>query len=404
MAVEKLRNLVISPSTVMSSYCYSVLKVEPYAQCEFSCTYCYGRWYRLTGVEGPLWVQVEIFERVAKFLRRRNLRTIPFRLSTLVEPFPSSEERVGISRRILEVALRYRVPLVISTKSVLLRRDPWRSLVLSLAEQGLVLLQITITTLRSEVWRVLEPRAPLPEERLRCAEDFSREGVPVVLRLQPLLALDPEEQRELLESARAAGVRHVIVEFLRCLSTEVEWYRKLVPELPPSPEWEPYSFVTPHIVKPPLYWRVEVLRHLTHLCRRCGLGLTTCKEGLYQFHTEENCCGLHYLSPEYVVLRPTLAEYYQVLRERGPVPPQDFLKIMEESGYLTGQVLRRYPRVLSRGLRKHEKYLLKVISRPQLLRKLLPLLNGETSRSCSVGVVSGDDEGPPLNPDEAGRS
>ena len=39
-------DLVINVSNHISSLCYSVLRFEPYRECEYKCLYCYARWYR----------------------------------------------------------------------------------------------------------------------------------------------------------------------------------------------------------------------------------------------------------------------------------------------------------------------------------------------------------------------
>ena len=84
-----MSELVINVSNVISPLCYSVLKIEPYTACPHRCVYCYGRWYvRGSDVVAPRRVALAMFEGVARQVYRKGLRPIPFRLSTLVDPFP----------------------------------------------------------------------------------------------------------------------------------------------------------------------------------------------------------------------------------------------------------------------------------------------------------------------------
>jgi DNA repair photolyase len=54
---------------------------------------------------------IEGFEEVCRYVCRRGLRPIPFRLSTLADSFPPYEELYRFSEYVLKVALNYGQPL-----------------------------------------------------------------------------------------------------------------------------------------------------------------------------------------------------------------------------------------------------------------------------------------------------
>lgn len=191
-----------------------MLRLEPYGERPYGCVYCYGRWYpRRAGISrGALGA----LRKIAKYWSGRELEKMPFRLSTLAEPFQPLERRARLSLRIMRACAELGVPLIVFTKSTLLRDEPWRSTLLELSDRLLVVLQATLVTLREELASELEPGAPSPEEMIELCEWASSEGVPVVARYQPaipgIVELEAgEEERgyqpllELLHMSRAAA-------------------------------------------------------------------------------------------------------------------------------------------------------------------------------------------------------
>ncbi|RLE54885.1 MAG: hypothetical protein DRJ40_09920 [Thermoprotei archaeon] len=365
--------LTIKPSTHISTLCYSVLRIEPYATCEYSCAYCYGKWYRVETENKPLKSLINEFRNLVKVLTRRNLKTIPFRLSTLVDPLQPIEQEHRLSRYIMKLCLRYDVPLIICTKSTLILERPWIELVTKLSSRQLAIVQITLTTLRDEVAKVLEPRAPKPEDRLKVVEKLSSEGVPVVARYQPLIpGVVEDEYIEMIQQLKYAGAKQVVVESLRLTLGEINNLSKVIPELR-KVEWEPYTPQQPQVTRPHIGWRRYVVSKIAETCRKYGLEFSTCKEGFLELCTAENCCGMHYLDPEKYVLRPTLHEVWRKWLIRGKVPtPQELTQEHEQDPkYICGNKLMNYPRQLRRALKQHEKTLVKVLEKENLLKHVL---------------------------------
>ncbi len=204
--------LAINVGRCISTLCYSILKLELYSVCQYSCKYCYGRWYR--GSEAkikPQYDVVKAFIKVSKVLSRKKLGIIPFRLSTLIEPFQKIEENYKLSLKILKIALKNRVPIIISTKSTLYTSSDWWNVLEALNRDRLVVIQKTITTLDHNIAGILEPNAPTPEERVETIEKASKEDIPVIIRFQPLIPGYSEyEAREIFKVARSIGTKHVI--------------------------------------------------------------------------------------------------------------------------------------------------------------------------------------------------
>lgn len=354
---------VVKPSVVISSLCYSVFKLEPYGSCPFGCAYCYARWYR---APQPLsWrTLLKLWEGLARALSRLDLPPPYFRLSTLAEPFQQVEERARVSLRMMEVARRWGVPLVINTKSTLLRRTPWLDAALKLADEGLALVQVSVSVLDEALARALEPGAPAPAERLAAAEELSEHGVPVVARVQPLV---PGLEDQHVEAALAAldhGCGGVIVEPLRETAEGLAGIAAILGldpgEYAAKYRWEPYPSLSgePGLLRPGLEWRRRMLERLAGAVSGKGV-LTVCKDGIwpgarYGF----DCCQAWRMGARYS-LRRTLYEH--VLKPETPPPNVHLLSEGEYAGY---------PRPVRRGLKLHHNKLAKVLGSERLLSAL----------------------------------
>ncbi|RLE75384.1 MAG: hypothetical protein DRJ56_05825 [Thermoprotei archaeon] len=377
--------LVIRPSAVISSLCYSILRVEPYPSCALSCPYCYAQWYRAPARRGWGARLVSLFEAVARALSRRGLPTIPFRLSTLAEPLQPAEAERGLSRRVMSICLKYDTPLIVTTKSTLLSEEPWRGLARKLSERGLLVVQVSLPCTDDGLARALEPRAPPPSERLRLAELLSGEGVPVVARLQPLvpgLANWAEEASEAVAELRSAGVRQVVVESLRLPRDQLEplgWSLGLWERWRSVP-WEPYgSGASPFFLRPGPEWRGPVYEAIRAACDRHGVAFATCKEGHYHLWTAADCCGIYMLDGERARLRVTLRELWEAAGALPLPDPSEVALRLDQNKYLHSGNVAGHPRPLRRGVVAHERRLAKAASDPRLVEALLGLARTDHS-------------------------
>lgn len=372
--------LLIQPTPYISGLCYSVFRVEPYAECSFACTYCYRRWYAVRGGVRQVWD----FERAAAEVRSSGLVPVPFRVSTLTDPLQPIEEKEKLTLKILEIAERYDYPIVLNTRSTLIGKEPWRGRILELAQRGLLVLQISVSTITDE-WKKLEPNAPPPEEVLDAAGRLAERGVPLVIRYQPLIPglSDVDEIAErAAERFSEVGAQHVVVEYLRIEEHALNFYEKLATNNEPYRlKWEFYGVYSERgPVKPPLNYREQRIKAISEIMRKKGLKFATCKEGFFSVHSSPDCCGFYLLGARYIV-RPTLAEVYRIVREGGSLGVEELLlKLLHLRGFLSGSRIDAYPRPIRKGLRWHENVLQKVLRDKAQLEKVtseLKLKNGK---------------------------
>ncbi|MGH7550978.1 MAG: PA0069 family radical SAM protein [Gemmatimonadota bacterium] len=125
-------------------------------------------------------------------------------MSGVTDPYQPVERRLGITRRCLEVLEEFRNPVVIITKNHLVTRDI--DLLQRLALHDAAMVNLSITTLRRSLQRVMEPRTSIPEKRLEAIRKLSGAGIPVGVLVAPVIpGLTDHEMPKILERAAEAG-------------------------------------------------------------------------------------------------------------------------------------------------------------------------------------------------------
>jgi DNA repair photolyase len=216
------------------------LSINPYRGCEHGCIYCYARpthsYLDLSpglDFETRIVAKVNAAERLREALSARAYTPLRLNIGSVTDAYQPAERRLRITRALIEVLAEARHPFSIVTKSSLVERD--LDLLAPLAEQRLVAVIVSITTLDARLTRIMEPRAAAPHRRLRTIEALARAGVPVGVSVSPVIPfLNEPELERILEAARGAGAGSAFSIVLR-LPWEVnplfqQWLAQHVPE------------------------------------------------------------------------------------------------------------------------------------------------------------------------------
>jgi DNA repair photolyase len=132
-----------------------------------------------------------------------------YKCSTLMigantDPYQPLEKSLKVTRSLLEVLVRTRHPVTITTKGALVARDV--DLLAQLARDGLTRVMFSIPTLDNEMKRVLEPRAAAAAARLKAMRVLAEAGVTVGVLVAPIIPVLTEHEIEaVLEASREAG-------------------------------------------------------------------------------------------------------------------------------------------------------------------------------------------------------
>ena len=187
--------------------------INPYRGCEHGCIYCFARpthaYLDLSpglDFETKLSAKVNAAACLRAELAKPGYRCQPIALGANTDPYQPIEQRYRVTRRVLEVLWEHRHPCVIITKSRRILED--LPLLAQLAEQRLVQVMVSVTTLDDELKRRLEPRAASGRARLDAIAQLNAAGVPVGVLAAPMIpALNDTELETILTAARGAGAR-----------------------------------------------------------------------------------------------------------------------------------------------------------------------------------------------------
>ena len=205
--------------------------INPYRGCEFACKYCYARYTHefmemREGVDFERKIYVK--EHAAGLLRSELRRVKPgesIALGTATDPYQPAERRYEVTRGILEEFARHRgYELGIVTKSNLVTRD--LDLLQEVARSNKVSVHITITTLDTDLARMLEPRAPRPDLRMEAVRTLRQAGLRAGVSCSPVLpgiTDSPKDLEEVIRAAAEAGADYVFANplFLKPCSAAV---------------------------------------------------------------------------------------------------------------------------------------------------------------------------------------
>lgn len=205
---KTLVNKVDSPDVGMW---YSI---NPYQGCEHGCVYCYARnshqyWGFSAGLdfERKIIVKRNAPELLKKFLDNKNWSCKPLSLSGNTDCYQPLERKMWITRQLLEIALEYKQPVGIITKNALVLRDKY--ILQRLAEQNLVCVFISVTTLQEDLRQKMEPRTATGLQRLKVIKDLCDLGIPVGVMTAPLIpGLNDHEMPQILEMAAQNGAKY----------------------------------------------------------------------------------------------------------------------------------------------------------------------------------------------------
>jgi DNA repair photolyase len=183
--------------------------VNPYRGCEFGCRYCYARYtheyMELDGgeFESKIYMKQDAGAVVDRDLTTKKVWGEHIALGTATDPYQPAEKEFGATRSILEkMAEREGLRLEITTKSNQVVRDI--DLLRRISERSSLTINISITTMRTRLARLLEPRAPRPDLRMDAVRQLRAAGIATGVFAMPILPGLTDYEEDLDAVARGA--------------------------------------------------------------------------------------------------------------------------------------------------------------------------------------------------------
>ena len=314
--------------------CHYPLRLDTYSGCVHNCVYCYAKnllevrgYWNTTRPANPTHIekQLEYFlehtedcNSLSSSLSNAIKRKVPFRLGGLTDCFQDCEKQKRITEKVLEILNRYEYPYLIVTKSPLVADY------VDLLDERLAVIQITITTLKENLSKAIEPNAPKPLDRCKALQILSDSGYFTTARFSPIIPnVNLVEADKLFEAYSNAGAKHVLVEFFRGTLKMIE-----------RVELATNRKIKQHFVKNGYYYRfnfnekLTMYKHLKKLANEFGMKFSICSDGdpiPFELNDTKNCCGTDGLKNFKGVDRVTSTLYWTA-RNSGKVTLNDMLK------------------------------------------------------------------------------
>jgi DNA repair photolyase len=231
---KKIVNKVESPDL---SGMYSL---NPYQGCEHGCIYCYARntheyWGFSAGLdfESKIIVKQNAPALLEKFLIHPDWHATPIMVSGNTDCYQPLERKLEITRKLLMIFAKYRHPVGMISKNSLVTRD--LDILTDLANDNLIQVHISITTLNEDLRRVMEPRTASAKKRLLTVEALAKAGIPVGIMNAPIIpGLNHHEIPMVLKAASDHGAMGAGMTMVR-LNGSIgkifeDWLRKNFPD------------------------------------------------------------------------------------------------------------------------------------------------------------------------------
>ncbi|WP_228236809.1 PA0069 family radical SAM protein [Allomuricauda sp. M10] len=179
-------NKVDSPDVGM------MYSMNPYQGCEHGCVYCYARntheyWGYSAGLdfERRILVKESAPGLLEAKIKHKNWVAQTIVLSGNTDCYQPAEQKFEITRKCLEVFLKYRHPVGIITKNALILRD--LDILKELNAHQLIGVNVSVTSLSEKTRRILEPRTVSIQKRLETIRLLSENKIPVNAMLAPMI-------------------------------------------------------------------------------------------------------------------------------------------------------------------------------------------------------------------------
>lgn len=226
MPHEKIVKSVLYKHKKRDDWFLDDYSVNPYEGCSCNCLYCYVRGSKYgENMDEGLSVKTNasaVLEKQLQSRAKKNQYGI-VAVGSATDAYIPHESRYRITESFLQLLLKYRFPVFISTKTTLIRRDiellkqidTTAILPQDLAptlKRG-VILSVSLSTLDEKISAVLEAGAAPPVERLRLVKELNEAGFLVGVNAIPLLPFisDTEEEMEkIIAAAKEYGAHYIL--------------------------------------------------------------------------------------------------------------------------------------------------------------------------------------------------
>ena len=183
-----------------------------YRGCSHGCIYCdsRSRCYQFTHPFEDIEVKQNAPELLEKALRSKRRKGM-IGTGAMSDPYMHCEEDLRMTRKCLEIILKYGFGAAIQTKSDRILQDI--DLLDEINRSAKCVVQMTLTTYDDDLCKILEPNVCNTKRRIEVLREMQKRGIPTVVWMTPILPFinDTEENiTSILENCVEVGVKGII--------------------------------------------------------------------------------------------------------------------------------------------------------------------------------------------------
>lgn len=183
-----------------------------YRGCSHGCIYCDSRskCYQFTHSFEDIEVKRNAPELLEKALKSKRSKCM-IGTGSMSDPYMHCEKELRLTRKCLEIILKYGFGAAVLTKSDMILDDI--DLLDEINRTAKCVVQMTLTTYDDDLCRILEPNVCNTKRRIEVLEMMQERGIPTIVWITPILPFinDNEENiRSILNECARAGVKGVI--------------------------------------------------------------------------------------------------------------------------------------------------------------------------------------------------
>jgi DNA repair photolyase len=182
--------------------CLYSFEIDTYGRgCVHNCVYCYakaelnqhGMWNKPFPAPVDLNIIRKVFFTIFETNKPNKWRSImekriPIRIGSMSDSFMGMDDKYKVTKEFLKILNHYNYPYVIFTRSDLVAKEDY----MSLLRKDLCAVQFSISSTNDKLNRLIEPGAPSAKRRLKALEALGVEGFWTAVRINPVFPIYPD--------------------------------------------------------------------------------------------------------------------------------------------------------------------------------------------------------------------
>jgi len=210
-----------------------------YRGCEHACIYCFAlyshKYLKSNDFFGQIYVKTNILEQLEKELKSKSWKRDIINIGGVTDSYQPIEKDYELMPKIIELMIKYKTPVIISTKSDLILRD--FDLLKELSEHVYVNIASTIITMNEDLSKIIEPGAKDPEKRINMLKKFKNTNVNTGIHTMPIIPTltdSKSDLEEIFNASKDAEVDYIITGILNLKGSTRDIFFKFLREKYPE--------------------------------------------------------------------------------------------------------------------------------------------------------------------------